>query len=455
MKAPFLFLALAGLLSTAGAATLGQETSSLTTDSSNANVDRKSIQNLNANADSSSDGAQRILQNGPIVAPPRITSISIDPPNVSVGETISITLCVSGAGDSEETRVPFEVVFAIDTSGSMGGQKLLDAKAATNFLVGELIAQDTAAVVSWNTGASTVTGGLINDFAAVTSAVNGLSAGGGTNLDAGLAAAVNILVTSGSTESVKVIVFLTDGQGPGTYVDFANGGQASVAANNGIIIYSIGLGAGATELPLMDMADNTGGEYLFAPDSTMLSGIFDQILQTVQTNTLPYNVGVIQYVNPGIEIDCTSESPMAAFCNSTAIQWDGLDGGDGLRANETVCVSFEATVNAATGTGLQVLANNTAVTFTPVNDADNELEVVVSEADGGAMIGDSTITVDESIMMAPPGNAGPTGKKGGKRGRGKKGSHGDDDDDDAGGKGGKGGKGGRRGRRHWEDSFWD
>lgn len=451
MKAPFLFLALAGLLSTA-AATLGQEKSSLTTDSSNANVDRKSIQNLNANA-----GAQRILQSGPMVAPPRITSISIDPPNVSVGETVSITLCVSGAGDSEETRLPFEVVFAIDTSGSMDGQKLLDAKAATNFLVGELIAQDTAAVVSWSTGASTVTGGLSNDFAAVTSAVNGLRAGGGTNLDAGLVEAVNILVTSGSTASVKVIVFLTDGNGPGTYVDFANGGQASVAADNNIIIYSIGLGADATEMPLRDMADNTGGEYLFAPDSTMLSGIFDQILQTVQTNTLPYNVGVIQYVNTGIEIDCTSESPMAVFCNSTAIQWDGLDGGDGLRANETVCVSFEATVNAATGTDLQVLANNTAVTFTPVNDADNELELVVSEADGGAMIGDSTITVDE-FMMAPPGDAGPSGKKGGKGGGGKKGSYGDDDDDDDdAGKGkGKGGrKGGRSGRRHWEDSFWD
>lgn len=75
----------------------------------------------------------------------------------------------------------------------MRGQKLSDAKAATNFLVGELIAQDLAAVVDWNSFASTATGGLINEFTAVTSAVNGLRASGGTDLNAGLGVAVNIL----------------------------------------------------------------------------------------------------------------------------------------------------------------------------------------------------------------------------------------------------------------------
>lgn len=87
MKALLLSIALiAALLSTADAALGHHEPSSLTSGSSHGDVDEKSAQHSNASAGASSH--DKILQSGPTVAPLSITSISTDPPIVSVGDTI-------------------------------------------------------------------------------------------------------------------------------------------------------------------------------------------------------------------------------------------------------------------------------------------------------------------------------------------------------------------------------
>ncbi|NIP37359.1 MAG: hypothetical protein GWN18_20525, partial [Thermoplasmata archaeon] len=67
---------------------------------------------------------------------------------------------------------------------------------------------------------------------------------GGTNLNAGLAEAVDILDNTGQSGSIKIIIFLTDGQG--TYTYYGGGGPVDDAVDNGYIIFSIGLGGAAS-----------------------------------------------------------------------------------------------------------------------------------------------------------------------------------------------------------------
>jgi len=56
---------------------------------------------------------------------------------------------------------------------------------------------------------------------------------------------------------------------------------AQKARDNGIIVYTIGLGDGVVEPLLISVADTTGGNYFPAPDKDDLERIFMQILQQI------------------------------------------------------------------------------------------------------------------------------------------------------------------------------
>jgi hypothetical protein len=56
---------------------------------------------------------------------------------------------------------------------------------------------------------------------------------------------------------------------------------AKIAANNGIVIYSIGLGSGADPDLLRAVAAETNGQYYYAPSSAQLNIIFSQILANI------------------------------------------------------------------------------------------------------------------------------------------------------------------------------
>jgi hypothetical protein len=54
------------------------------------------------------------------------------------------------------------------------------------------------------------------------------------------------------------------------------------AKDNGIKIYTVGLGAGANAVELQAFATETGGKYYFAPTSSQLAGIYKQIAGDLQ-----------------------------------------------------------------------------------------------------------------------------------------------------------------------------
>ncbi len=110
---------------------------------------------------------------------------------------------------------PTDIVLVIDRSGSMGGTKLANAKAAAKAFVNNLLDEnrpDTRiAVVSFADGATTNLG-LTNYTGkqALLDAINGLTAGGGTHTQAGVRQAGTILSGSGALN--KHIVLLSGGE---------------------------------------------------------------------------------------------------------------------------------------------------------------------------------------------------------------------------------------------------
>jgi Ca-activated chloride channel family protein len=115
---------------------------------------------------------------------------------------------------SKKHHVPRDMVFVLDTSGSMQGAKIEQAKKALKFCLGSLSATDRFALMNFST--------TVNKFAdALTPAgssqveqakkwVDRLEANGGTAIDAALDAA--LATRTGDQSRPFTVVFFTDGQ---------------------------------------------------------------------------------------------------------------------------------------------------------------------------------------------------------------------------------------------------
>ena len=291
------------------------------------------------------------------IAPPTVSK-SAAPTNINiagsgVNEETTITLVVTGAGGTSTTITPMDVVFALDSSGSMTSNDPsgLRKTAAKDFVYKMDSTRDQAGVVSWDSAVETPpTYGLTQDFTTLKDKIGDVDSSGGTNLNAGLNGAIAMLDANTRTDpSAEVIIFLSNGAGSYTWA--ASGGPASVAAAKGYVIYSIGLGASPATAELTDMATATGGKYYSSPSATNLDAIFDAIYTEVVTSTIPHYVDVVEVTQSYI-IDEGSfniaPNSVSTVGGITTIIWNNIGMGDGdpdLSADETVTLSFKAKSN--------------------------------------------------------------------------------------------------------------
>ena len=104
----------------------------------------------------------------------------------------TVTIEVTGAGGTSTTITPMDVVFALDSSGSMAwNDPYNDRKEAAKSFVDKMASiRDQAGVVSWDS-AIDFTYGLSSDFPTVKEKIDNVNSSGGTNLDVGLTAAID------------------------------------------------------------------------------------------------------------------------------------------------------------------------------------------------------------------------------------------------------------------------
>jgi hypothetical protein len=316
-------------------------------------------------------------------------------------ETTTLTIGVTGYGGTTTSAMPMDVVFAIDSSGSMGtstvsgndstGQRMIAAKLFVDKLNPAL---DRAAVVSWDeridftypptlatapdnpdpnypnlfttppgTALST-TPTLTSDFAALKTAIDGVNAEGNTNLALALVQSCRMLDKSPRPEAMHAIILLTDGQ------DNASAGWQSMintwviyAKTRGYRVYTVGLGIGVNSARLTSMADPTGGTYYPAATAANLTALYDEIYTQIVSSTSPSAVDLVEVTrNYIVDHASFSLAPDSMATNpatgETTITWlnvarytGNLD--DRLSSNESFSVSFTAKSTLA-GTNLPV-----------------------------------------------------------------------------------------------------
>lgn len=175
--------------------------------------------------------------------------------------------------DGQTTYEGMDIVFVIDSSGSMstndrGGVR----KRVTNEFIQKLTEKDRAAVIQFATGA-TLLSPFTADKTTLQAAVNRIGSSGGTSLSSGISMAINQFQISLNPEEerMKYIIMLTDGDG--SY----SSSLTKTANENGIVIYTVGLGSAVSSSLLTSIAIGTGGSYYHANNVSQLYGIFDRI----------------------------------------------------------------------------------------------------------------------------------------------------------------------------------
>ncbi|MCJ7442942.1 MAG: VWA domain-containing protein [Methanotrichaceae archaeon] len=219
-----------------------------------------------------------------------------------------VTLMLGGQGELEPK--PIYSILAIDSSSSM---TITDPKndrlsAAQKFIGRMDKIKDKVGIVSWDDNIdlnSTIS--LTNDFNIANRTINSIDSYGNTSLDMGLSKSINLL--SNVPEGVsKVVVFLSDGNGTYT-ASGLSGSQVDLARNQGITLYTIGLGNGSAREYLMQIADTTGGKYYVATDSGALDKIYQDITRNIM-NVAGSNIELTYALPDTLETSGYSETPM-------------------------------------------------------------------------------------------------------------------------------------------------
>jgi Mg-chelatase subunit ChlD len=173
-----------------------------------------------------------------------------------------------------------DVVLALDTSSSMAGAKLEQARQAAKLFVRLLdLPGDQAAIVSY-AQAATLVQPLTADLAALEQAVDGLTYTQGTRIDRGIQAGVGELLGPRHRAANRpVLVLMSDGiqlEEPETAHAWAEYAWA-----RGIVVYTVALGGDADRPTLQALADHPSHAY-FAPDTEDLRAIYAQVAGAVR-----------------------------------------------------------------------------------------------------------------------------------------------------------------------------
>lgn len=172
-----------------------------------------------------------------------------------------------------------DMVIVLDRSGSMQGQKIADARRAVVALLSNLTEGDRFALVSYSDHVrghgplSNVTGNVRNRLSAV---AEGIAAGGGTNLAAGLSAGIDTLLAAPGSGNAGRVILISDGRANQGITDpYALAQIASSAARRECVVSTVGVGSDFNELLMTSLADHGTGSYHYLENPIALAGVFE------------------------------------------------------------------------------------------------------------------------------------------------------------------------------------
>ena len=185
---------------------------------------------------------------------------------------------------ADQKRAPTSLAVVLDTSGSMGGEKIDEAKRSVLRLIAEMHDDDEIAVVRYSD-----TSELVQPLARVGSVRSALSAkireldaAGGTNIPGGLSHGLRAL-DEAARGRVRRIVLVSDG------LDNTRAQAETLARtsfSSGITVSSLGIGLDFDESYMGSLAQNGHGNFGFVKDGASLATFLHRELQETAGTTI-------------------------------------------------------------------------------------------------------------------------------------------------------------------------
>ena len=172
--------------------------------------------------------------------------------------------------DCDAQSKKLDVIFVLDESGSISTADYNRMKNVVTNLVNKLYDEDRIAIFTFDHRVKQRSGFVDKNSAAFI--ISGLSqSGGSTALYNAIRDANGEFITSSSSDVVKIMICLTDGEDNSSRSSASSAIQTAKA--NNITIHMIGVGSVNTRV-LTEIASGTGGSYFSAENFSQLGDIF-------------------------------------------------------------------------------------------------------------------------------------------------------------------------------------
>lgn len=203
---------------------------------------------------------------------------------------------VQGYEVAEAERPSANLVFVIDTSGSMNGRRLNLVKETLNVLVDRMRSDDTISIVTYGSRSEVVlhpTRG--SERAEILTAVYSLESGGSTNLEAGLLLGYEQANRAYKPDGINRVILASDG-----VANVGDTGPNSLAskirsyADAGIQLTTLGVGLGDFNDTMMEqLADQGDGNYAYIDSMKEAEEVFiNNLMSTLQAIALDAKIQV-------------------------------------------------------------------------------------------------------------------------------------------------------------------
>jgi Ca-activated chloride channel homolog len=190
----------------------------------------------------------------------------------------------------------------IDTSGSMEGGPIADARTAAAALLDALRPGDRLSVVTFDSRTEVLLPSTILDeanIATVRRRLTGIRARGTTDMAGGLRAGVEEVVRNFQAGGINRVVLLGDGV-PNDEAPLR--AMAQAAGERGISVTALGLGSDYDETVMAAVAQLSGGTFRFIQESSAMAGVFrNEVLRLERV--FARNATVTLTPGPGVRID--------------------------------------------------------------------------------------------------------------------------------------------------------
>ena len=159
------------------------------------------------------------------------------------------------------------LVFVIDVSGSMDGERLGNVKRALAAFSNRLRAKDQVSIVTFATDAQVVLPSCAADVSRLNQSIENLKSGGATNLQAGLMLGYQQAMRGYDPNKTNRVILLTDGRANRGVLSPETIAKQSQAFNSeGVDLSTVGLGYDFNHELLRELADAGRGLFHFVGD---------------------------------------------------------------------------------------------------------------------------------------------------------------------------------------------